>query len=211
MKVAILGSTGPTGTLVVEEALRRGYEVVAVARTPGKLKATHKRLTVVRADVTDQASLERAVSGVTSVISCIGSPSTRPPITLYSHGTANLLQAMKSNGIERVVVLSSGALKQTRDPNYPLFFELVIKRFVLNHVYADMRQMEEIVAKSGTAWTLIRPSRLTDKPGKGPLREAESEYSLPNGFWTSRDKLAELMVTKLEDDAAKGKSYAVAN
>ena len=38
MKILVLGATGRTGKHVIEEALKKGHKIVAVARDPGKLK-----------------------------------------------------------------------------------------------------------------------------------------------------------------------------
>ncbi len=211
MKLAVLGATGATGRLVVDVALARGHEVVALVRTPTKLMLEHERLSVRRADVTDAASLEAGLAGTECVASCIGSTTTRPPITIYSAGTAKVLQAMSAQGVKRFVALSSGGLTLGRDPHNPWFFDAVIKRFFLKHVYDDMRRMEELVQASDIDWTLIRPSRLTDKPGAAPLREVENGYTLPKGFWTARDRLAELVVDKCESGDASGKALGVAN
>ncbi|WP_269085789.1 NAD(P)H-binding protein, partial [Mycolicibacter kumamotonensis] len=37
LRISIFGGTGPTGLLVVEQALANGHDVVAFARTPSKL------------------------------------------------------------------------------------------------------------------------------------------------------------------------------
>ncbi|MEQ9495688.1 MAG: NAD(P)H-binding protein [Deltaproteobacteria bacterium] len=211
MKIAILGCTGETGRLVLERALDRGHDLVALARTPSKLDVQHEHLEVKAADVTDVASLEAGFAGVDAVVSCVGSTTTRPPITLYSEGTSAIVRAMDKQGVKRLVVLSSGALTIGRDPNYPLFFEWVIKPLMLKHVYADMRKMEAIVTGSNLDWTLIRPSRLTSDPGKAPLRSERDKFSLSDGFWTARDRLAEEILDKVEDDDAKRAAFAVAN
>ncbi|WP_082369200.1 NAD(P)H-binding protein [Arthrobacter sp. ERGS1:01] len=46
MKLFVLGATGTTGGLFVDDALAAGHEVVAYVRNPGKL-AARDRLTVV--------------------------------------------------------------------------------------------------------------------------------------------------------------------
>jgi putative NADH-flavin reductase len=46
MKIAVLGATGGTGVEFVKEALSADHEVVAVVRSPSKLKIQHERLKV---------------------------------------------------------------------------------------------------------------------------------------------------------------------
>lgn len=210
MKVVLFGGTGPTGLLILEKALAAGHEVTVVARTPGKVGSEHERLTVVKGDIFDADSFAEAVSGSDAVISCVGSSSIRPPITIYSQGTRNILNAMEAGGVRRLVAVTSGALKVGRDPNYPLFFELIMKPLFLRHVYDDMRAMEELVMQSGLDWTLIRPSRLSDEAATEPLREVKGAFSMKGGFWTPRDGLARSVVDKLTDPSSVRQAVAVA-
>jgi uncharacterized protein YbjT (DUF2867 family) len=46
VRVTVLGGTGRIGRHVVEQVLAAGHEVVALVRTPGKLKIQHPNLTV---------------------------------------------------------------------------------------------------------------------------------------------------------------------
>ena len=46
MKIAVLGATGGSGVEFVKEALSAEHEVVAVVRTPSKLKIQHDKLKV---------------------------------------------------------------------------------------------------------------------------------------------------------------------
>ena len=50
MKVALIGATGFVGAALLDELLRRGHEVTALARHPDKL-AARDHLKVVKADV----------------------------------------------------------------------------------------------------------------------------------------------------------------
>ena len=38
MKILLLGATGRTGKHIIEEAIKRGHEISAIARDPEKLK-----------------------------------------------------------------------------------------------------------------------------------------------------------------------------
>jgi putative NADH-flavin reductase len=57
MKLVILGATGATGTLVVEQALAAGHRVTALVRSPHRLTITHRNLRVVKGDATDAAAV----------------------------------------------------------------------------------------------------------------------------------------------------------
>lgn len=72
MKIAVFGSTGNIGKLLVEQALSEGYGVVAYARNPSKLKIMHDRLTIVQGELSDEMEIEQAVNDVDVVISAMG-------------------------------------------------------------------------------------------------------------------------------------------
>jgi len=61
MKVLIFGATGATGREVVKQALDCGHSVRAFVRNPDKFGIKHSDITLMVGDVTDQASVERAV------------------------------------------------------------------------------------------------------------------------------------------------------
>ena len=73
MKVLILGATGATGRLVVDQALLAGHSVRALVRSPEKLMGSNPALEVVTGQATDPDDVARAMSGVDVVISTLGS------------------------------------------------------------------------------------------------------------------------------------------
>lgn len=72
--VVIYGSTGYTGRLIVEEALRRGMRPVLAARNADALRAQAEPLGLEwrRAAVDDPAALDAALAGATVVLHCAG-------------------------------------------------------------------------------------------------------------------------------------------
>lgn len=67
-KIAIIGATGRAGSQLLEEALRRGHSVVAIARNTEKL-VPRADVTVKQVDALDAHALQQAVSGSDMVIS----------------------------------------------------------------------------------------------------------------------------------------------
>lgn len=67
-KIAIIGATGRAGSQLLEEALRRGHSVVAIARNTEKL-VPRAGVTVKQVDALDAHALQQAVSGSDVVIS----------------------------------------------------------------------------------------------------------------------------------------------
>jgi short subunit dehydrogenase-like uncharacterized protein len=72
-RVAVVGATGYTGGLVVQELLGRGVEVVAVGRNGAKLGALPAEVERHHADVADRVALAWAIDGSSAVVNCVGS------------------------------------------------------------------------------------------------------------------------------------------
>ena len=72
-RVAVVGATGYTGGVVVQELLDRGVEVVAVGRNAAKLDALPAGVERHVADVADRAALARSLDGCRAVVNCVGS------------------------------------------------------------------------------------------------------------------------------------------
>ena len=88
MKVAVLGSTGSTGSLVVDLLLSRGHEVVAVSRSPSPMRdpASQARFTSHVGDLSNVAFLRGAITGCDAVISCLGQ--SRASKSLFARRTS---------------------------------------------------------------------------------------------------------------------------
>src|SRR5260370_7765285 len=90
MKIAVVGATGRTGLQVVEQALARGDDVIALARQP---EAMPRRPGMVgaAADVLDRAVLVEALAGADAVVSTLGIGTSPQPTVVYPHAIANVL------------------------------------------------------------------------------------------------------------------------
>ncbi len=71
MKLALFGATGNTGQRILREALSREHQVTVIVRDPARFHSTYAHVKVVKADVTDPASVAEAVKGHDAVISAI--------------------------------------------------------------------------------------------------------------------------------------------
>ena len=87
------------------------------------------------------------VAGANAVLSTLGVPYGRRPVTVYSHGARNILAAMDRHGVRRLVVVSSSATDPKPYADAGFFFNRVLQPFVVNvlgkTVYEDMRRMED--------------------------------------------------------------------
>lgn len=191
MKIVIFGANGPTGRQVTEQAIAEGHTVTAVTRRPEDFPLSDPRLRVVGADVLDPGAVERAVAGQDAVISTLGVPYSRNPVTVYSEGITHITQAMTKHGVRRLVCVTSTVLFGVPAPGETFFFRKVLEPFIGRTVYDDMRRMEETVRDSDRAWTVIRPAGLFDTDAVSDYQIATSR--LPGRF-TSRADLGNALL-----------------
>ena len=197
MHLAVFGANGPTGRLVVRQALDAGHRVTAVTRKPDEYPLSSPRLEVATADVTDPDGVERVLStGPQAVISTYGVPYGRKEITVYSEGIANITRAMGVHGIKRLVCVTSTTVGTETAPGESLLGRRVLLPLLRNVVgrtlYDDMRRMEGIVRGSGLEWTIVRPGGLFD--AAEPTGDYEVAPGPLPGRVTSRADLAEALI-----------------
>ncbi|MGO7983317.1 NAD(P)-dependent oxidoreductase, partial [Rhizobium johnstonii] len=127
MRIVVFGANGPTGRLLVEQAMGDAHDVVAVTRRPSDFPLAGPRLTVVEADVYDADAVAAVFAGADAVLSTLGVPYGRAPITVYSRGAENILAAMARHGVRRFACVSSSATDPAAGPHGGFFFERVLQ------------------------------------------------------------------------------------
>ncbi|MEV0176503.1 NAD(P)H-binding protein [Streptomyces sp. NPDC050803] len=191
MKIVVFGANGPTGRRTVAQASEAGHTVTAVTRNPDAFPETGPRVRVLAADVHDPAAVERAVAGQDAVVSALGVPYSREPVSVYSAGVAHITEAMTRHGVRRFVGVTSTVLFGTPAPGENFLFRKILEpgiaRFMGRTVYDDMRRMEEVVVTCDLDWTVLRPGGLFDADEVSAYETGTSR--LP-GRYTSRADLA---------------------
>lgn len=209
MKITVLGATGKTGLLVVEQALARGYEVVAYARAPQSLPQ-HAALTVVQGGLEDTAALANAMSGSQAVLCCLGTHQLKK-VTLMQTQLPHIIQAMKQAQAARLVLLSAygvGESFQTAGCIAKLAYKTMVK-----DVYADKALSEQILAQSDLTWTCVYPVILTD----GALSDAVETALLPQvqkvkGLpKVARANVAKTMLDAVSDSSTFGQQIVLSS
>ncbi|GHO51841.1 NAD(P)-dependent oxidoreductase [Ktedonobacter robiniae] len=211
MKIVIFGANGATGKILTKQALEAGHIVTAVTRHPETFPLQDVHLNVMGGDVFDLAVVEQAVAGQDAVLSTLGVPFSREPITIYSRGMAHITQAMKHSGVRRVICVSSSATGTNHETGGGFIFDKILQPIVMSTIgkttYADMKEMETMLRKSDLDWTVVRPSGLFETETITDYRVAEDHISRQ---FTSRADLADCMLKQLATDKYSRKVIAVA-
>ena len=173
MNLVVLGATGGTGRLVVEQALAAGHTVTALARSPEKLTFCNPNFRVIAGQATDPSAVSGAFDGADAVISALGGNGS-----VISESTRAIVEAAHKAGVRRVVVLSSFLVERDRlDPVTRLLTGLAMGSMI-----KDKSAGEKVLRESDLDWTIVYASGLTDGPGGGSvvvLTEG-SRWSLSN-------------------------------
>src|SRR3989449_2373166 len=194
LKIAVVGSTGRTGRLVLDEGLRRGFAMTAFTRRPANLAGVRGLSTVVSGDARNREDVRRAVHGQDAVISMVSSEGLGPT-TVMSDVTRAEVAAMREERVRRLVVVSGSAIEGRRP-----WILINLVRWMLRKPYADFGRMERLVRSSGLDWTGVRPPRLTNGPatGRGPA-EANGRELRRCPYPITRADLAATLVDLAED------------
>lgn len=211
MKIVVFGANGPTGKLLTKQALAEGHAVTAFTRHPEAFPLHHERLQVIGGDVYDLSAVEQAVAGQDAVLSTLGVPFSRQPITIYSRGMANIMQAMQHAGVRRVICVTSSAAGTNHETGGGFIFDKILQPIVMSTIgkttYVDMKQMETLLMDSELDWTIVRPSGLFETPAVTAYRVAEDHIRRQ---FTSRADLADCMLKQLTTNQYARKVLAVA-
>src|SRR3989441_8739003 len=160
MKLVVLGATGRTGRLVVEQALAAGHTVVALVRSPEKLTTGNPNLRVLTGEATDTSDLSRALEGADAVISTLGGKGS-----VIEDSSQAIVAAARAAGVSRVVVLSSWVVEQDRLDAV----SRLLTGIAMGPVIKDKNAGEQILRRSDLEWTIVYPSFLTDGPANGSV------------------------------------------
>jgi putative NADH-flavin reductase len=197
--ILVLGATGGTGRLIVNQAVARGYEVTALVRSAEKA-GDLKGANLVVGDARDEAALRKALKGQDAVISALGTPASPfRKVTLLSTATRSLVSAMQAEQVSRLVAITGMGAGDSAGHGGVVFDRLIFP-LLLRKVYADKNRQEAIIQDSRLDWVLVRPSVLNDKPGGHTLR-ALTDLSGFHGGTIARADVARFVLDQVSDDS----------
>ena len=178
LDIVVYGATGEVGSLVVQEALDRGHRVTAVSRSPEQVKMQHDKLSVVKGDLLDQASVIETVTGqdvvvvsVRGVIGDSGSPQSALQF-IAAETVVDVLYRQQGRASRLIHVGGSGALEV--EPGI-LFAEklpkILLPKKLEVEILGQILALEFYHKVDDVTWTYITPPKnFTDGPRTGVFR-----------------------------------------
>jgi uncharacterized protein YbjT (DUF2867 family) len=198
-RVLIVGASGGTGRHLVSQALERGYSVTALVRDPSRLRIDHPSLTVLRGDVLDAASVDGAVRGQDAVLSALGHKRFFQPTHILSEGTRNILRAMETHGVPRLVCQTSLGIGGSAG-RAGLYYTFFVVPLILPFYFWDKTRQERAIASSKVEWVIVRPGLLTNGKRRGRIRDGRDVGSFLWSARISRADVADFMLNQLTTD-----------
>jgi uncharacterized protein YbjT (DUF2867 family) len=199
LKVVVFGATGGTGRQLVRQATDAGHEVTAVTRSSPPASCSSVRW--LTADLSDQHAVAAALAGQDAVLSALG-PTGRGPATICADATERIAYGMPDGG--RLVVLSAYGAGDSRHRN--LYNRLLW--LTLAAKMRDKEAMEQVVRSSRTEWTIVRPSFLTNGPGRVAWR-AQPDLRMRVTSRISRADVAAFMLAEASNGRFVGQAVSV--
>lgn len=238
MTTLVIGASGATGRLLVEQRLKRRQQVRIIVRStdnqPDNVTA-HKNLSVIQASILDlsDAEMSQHVSGCDALASCLGHKLSFKgifgrPRRLVTDATQRLCRAVKENRPEKPVrfVLMNTTGNSNRDLREQISFSqkcviwllrILLPPHVDNEKAADFLRTEIGQNDGAIEWVAVRPDGLSDESEvteyavhPSPIRSAIFDAGL-----TSRMNVGHFMAELITDDdiwnAWKGKMPVIYN
>jgi nucleoside-diphosphate-sugar epimerase len=222
MTTLVVGASGATGRLLVEQLLARGQDVKLIVRSPDRLPealSDHERVSVVPATLLDLSATEmiKHVDGCSAVASCLGHNMT--PKGLYGHprrlvteATRRLCNAIKAtttpNQTKFVLMNTTG--NRNRNLNETISFAQkcvigLLRNCVPPHAdnedAADYLRTNIGQKDSAVEWVAVRPDGLIDedKVTERELHPSPTRSAIFDAGKTSRINVANFMADLITD------------
>jgi len=209
-RILVIGSPGFVGRHVAQALLADGYAVRCLARNPARVQdLATSGCEVVQGDISDLASMQRALQSVDAVYISIHTLSPQPASTagqgfmdVEMNGLENIVTACRTNGVRRLMYVTSLGVAPD-SPSAWVRGRWEAQQFLLN---------------SGIDVTVIQPGQIVGVGGQGfDMMVSQARRSvtlmLANGTQKWRniavDDLVYYLVGVLNDPRAYGQCYDV--
>ncbi len=220
MTILVVGATGMTGRLVVEQLLEKGHEVRVIVRSPDKYSAEilkNPSLAVVEAailDLSDEA-LADLVADCHAVVSCLGHVMDfrgvfGKPRRLCTDAAQRLCSAIEKNNPReptKFILMNTVGVKNPQCDEPRTWIErglLFLLRYTLpphkdNETAAE--HLHENIGKNShhIEWCSVRPDSLIDAEISPYEIEKSPVTGILSGRPTSRANVASFMVELIEN------------
>lgn len=205
MRILILGATGRTGKLLLQQALAGGYQVNTLLRDKNKV-ASHPDLIIFEGSPADKLLLAKAMEGCQAILSALNISrnsdfpwsALRTPPNLLSETAAHIIDLAPKHDITRAIVLSAWGAGNSRK-EIPWWFRWLIDHSNIGIAYRDHEAQEELFEASALHFTVIRPVALTNSFKQKNVLVSVNGNPKPR-LTISRGNAATFMISVLQEN-----------
>ena len=197
--IEVFGASGNTGKPFTEMALKNGYALKALVRTPAKLGPQHPQLQVIQGDLTDSAKVEETIRGTDAVVSLIGASSDSPN-DIKVIATGHIVAAMYKNNVKRFIRLGSapfGVFAEGDKLNFGRRLQASLAKTVMGAMVDDERKSVRLTEQSDLDWAVVRAPFLNNEPPKGTYRVGH--LGIDAGSSITRTDVAAFVLNELKN------------
>ena len=206
IKILVYGATGNIGSLVVDEALRRGHVVTAVSRDPTKITQNHQNLAAVKGDLLDDDNIASLVADqdvvIISVRGIIGK-SKKPESAIQRiavEKVVNVLRNLCDPSPRLIHVGGAGSLEVA--PGV-LYADKLPKLFIPKNLELEIRgqvlALEYLRTVDDVKWSYATPAKnFTNGPRTGEFRLGGDQL-MENAKGKSRISRADFAVALVDE------------
>ncbi|WP_266170104.1 NAD(P)-dependent oxidoreductase [Dyella subtropica] len=197
MKIALFGATGHIGQGILDEALSRGYDVVAVVRDPSRLPQSNAKLKVVTGDVANPSTWIDAVRGTDAVAASL-SANRDGNLDSVPANAGVLLDNISKAGVKRLLwVGGAGSLEVAPgkrvidDPHFPAEWK--------PQAEAQGKALDVFRAsKAPVEWTYISPAAMIQPGERTGTYRVGGDQLLTDAEGNSKISIADYAIALLD-------------
>lgn len=158
MRLLILGSTGPTGLILCQQALARNHTLTLYTRSPFKLPSSltsSPSVSVIQGELSDTELITSSVHSSDAVLSTIGSYPNQPSKTVLTELYTRMVGAMQTSpSNKRVIFTSPPNISNDMDGDKPW-----LSKFLAGPTYAKLRGWANVYADAESTATLFKATQ----------------------------------------------------
>ena len=201
MKIAISGASGKTGYRIVEEAAKKGYEVVQLVRENSQIPKNLENNETHRISLYKKDDLDNALKDTNALIIATGARANidlTGPAKVDALGVYRQLESCKRLGIKRVILVSSLCTGKIFHPLNLFGLILIWKKIG-----------ENLLKKSDFQWTIVRPGGLKENEDIEMQNILYSKMDTQFEGSIARRQVAKCCIDALKDDNSINKTIEI--
>jgi len=220
-RVLMIGGSGRTGKLVIEELLQREHKVTALVR---KLEAMQTEIEAGLAVVTgtpmniDDVRNAFKESKPEVIIVTLSAPragdspfaAVVAPPRLMADSTANVVAVMKEFKTPKIVIMQAFGVGESW-VNMHCVMQLLMKKSNMIYQYDDHNLVARETQASGETYVFVRPSRLVEGEAKEIKEYPDHGKGIPALAAISRGSVARFLVDAAENGSWDNTAPVITN